>query len=269
MKGNPKIKRSEAPCWLKGRKRELGVLLVHGYMAAPYEVKELAEYLGERGLWVYAPRVKGHGTSPEDLAGRKYQEWIKSVDDGYAILTTICNRVVAGGFSNGAGLALELATRIPNLSGIFAICPPLKLKDFSSKLVPAIDAWNRLMDRFHREGAKKEFVENNPENPHINYSRNPVSGIRELERFMESIEPMIPSVKVPALVIQAQGDPVVNPKGSRKVYELLGSQNKSYVVFNINRHVIVSGEGSHMVHKAVGDFVEGLQNNTFKPGDSD
>jgi hypothetical protein len=41
------------------------------------------------------------------------------------------------------------------------------------------------------------------------------------------------------------------------------------VVFNINRHVIVSGEGSHMVHKAVGDFVEGLQNNTFKPGDSD
>jgi len=243
---------------VKGKKRELGVLLVHGYMAAPHEVKELAEYLGDRGIWVYAPRVKGHGTSPEDLAGRKYQEWIKSVDDGYALLTTICDRVVAGGFSNGAGLALELASRILDLSGIFAICPPLKLKDISSRLVPAIDVWNRLMDRFHREGAKKVFVENNPENPHINYSRNPVSGIRELERFMESIEPMIPSINVPALVIQAHGDPVVSPKGSRKVYELLGSQNKSYVVLNINRHVIVSGEGSHMVHKAVGDFIEAL-----------
>ena len=269
VEGESKNKEIGRPLLVKGKKKELGVLLVHGYMAAPYEVRELAEYLGERGLWVYAPRVKGHGTSPEDLAGRKYQEWIKSIDDGYAILTTICNRVVAGGFSNGAGLALELATRIPNLSGIFAICPPLKLKDISSKLVPAIDAWNRLMDRFHREGAKKEFVENNPENPHINYSRNPVSGIRELERFMESIEPMIPSVKVPALVIQAHGDPVVNPKGSQKVYELLGSQNKSYMVLNINRHVIVLGEGSHMVHKAVGDFVESLQYDTFKPGDSD
>ncbi len=86
---------------------------------------------------------------------------------------------------------------------------------------------------------------------------------------MESIEPRIPSIKVPALVIQAHDDPVVNPKGSRKVYELLGSKNKSYLVFNIDRHVIVLGEGSNMVHKAVGDFVEDLQHNRFKPGDSD
>lgn len=257
IEGETKKKEIGRPILIKGKK-ELGVLLIHGYMAAPYEVRELAEYLGKRGVSVYTPRVRGHGTSPEDLAGRKYQEWIQSVDDGYAVLKTICERVVAGGFSNGAGLALELAARTRDLSGVFAICPPLKLKDISARLVPAIDVWNRLMGRFHREGAKMEFVENNPENPHINYSRNPISGIRELERFMESIEPVIPSVKVPALVIQAHDDPVVDPKGSRKVYELLGSQNKSYVVLNINRHVIVSGEGSQMVHKSVGDFVESL-----------
>ena len=269
IEGESKQKEIGMPLLIKGKKKELGVLLIHGYMAAPYEVRELAEYLGQKGIWVYAPRVKGHGTSPEDLAGRKYQEWIKSVDDGYAILTSICDRVVAGGFSNGAGLALELASRIGGLSGVFAICPPLKLRDYSSRFVPAIDAWNRLMNRFSREGAKKEFVENNPENPHINYSRNPISGIRELERLMDSIEQIIPLVKVPALVIQADGDPVVNPKGSRKVYELLGSQDKSYMVFNINHHVIVSGEGSHMVHKAVGDFVESHKDIRLKPGDSD
>ncbi len=253
-------KRSEIgmPFLVKGKTAELGVLLVHGYMAAPFEMKELAGYLGRMGIWVYVPRVKGHGTSPEDLAGRKYEEWIESVEDGYAIMSSICRHVVAGGFSNGAGLALELAARIKNLSGVFAICPPLKLRDFSSRLVPAVDAWNRLMERFHREGAKKEFVENRPENPHINYMRNPVSGIRELERFMESVEPKLSSVKAPALVVQAHGDPVVSSKGSRRVYELLGSENKSYVVFNINRHVIVTGEGAHLVHKAVGDFIGSL-----------
>jgi esterase/lipase/1-acyl-sn-glycerol-3-phosphate acyltransferase len=246
------------PYLVKGKSAELGVLLVHGYMAAPFEMKELAGYLGRMGIWVYVPRVKGHGTSPEDLAGRKYEEWIKSVEEGYAIMSSKCRRVVAGGFSNGAGLALELASRIKNLSGVFAICPPLKLRDFSSKLVPAVDAWNRLMERFGREGAKKEFVENRPENPHINYSRNPVSGIRELERLMESVEPKLPSVKAPALVVQAHGDPVVSSKGSRRVYELLGSENKSYLVFNFNRHVIVTGEGAHLVHKAVGDFIGSL-----------
>jgi len=250
-------KRSEIgmPFLVKGKTAQIGVLLVHGYMAAPFEMKELAGYLGRMGVWVYAPRVKGHGTSPEDLAGRRYEEWIKSVEEGYAIMSSICRRVVAGGFSNGAGLALELAARIKNLSGVFAICPPLKLRDFSSRIVPAVDTWNRLMERFHREGAKKEFVENRPENPHINYSRNPVSGIRELERFMESVEPKLSAVKAPALVVQAHNDPVVSPKGSRRVYELLGSENKSYVVFNINRHVIVTGEGAHLVHKAVGDFI--------------
>lgn len=259
IEGESKGKEIGMPFLIRGRKNKPGVLLVHGYMAAPHEVRELAEYLGERGFWVYAPRVRGHGTSPDDLAGRKYQDWIISVDEGYVLLKALCERVIVGGFSNGAGLALELAARASGLAGIFAICPPLKLQYISSKLVPAIDVWNRLMDRFSREGAKKEFVENRPENPHINYLRNPVSGIRELERLMESIEPAIPSIKVPALVIQADGDPVVNPKGSRKVYELLGSQNKSYVVFNINRHVIVLGEGSYMVHKAVGDFVESLR----------
>jgi len=246
------------PFLVKGKTAEIGVLLVHGYMAAPFEMKELAGYMARMGIWVYAPRVKGHGTSPEDLAGRKYEEWIKSVEDGYAIMSSLCRRVVVGGFSNGAGLALELASRIKNISGVFAICPPLKLKDFSSKFVPAVDAWNRLMERFGREGAKKEFVENRPENPHINYSRNPVSGIRELERFMESVEPKLSSVKAPALVIQAHDDPVVSPKGSRKVYELLGSENKSYLMFNFNRHVIVTGEGAHLVHKAVGDFIGSL-----------
>ncbi|RPH50396.1 MAG: hypothetical protein EHM85_10490, partial [Desulfobacteraceae bacterium] len=130
--------------------------------------------------------------------------------------------------------------------------------DFSSRLVPAVDAWNRLMERFHREGAMKEFVENRPENPHINYSRNPVSGIRELERLMESVESALPSVKAPALVVQAHDDPVVSSRGSKKVYELLSSENKSYIVLNINRHVIVTGEGAHLVHKAVGDFIGSL-----------
>jgi esterase/lipase/1-acyl-sn-glycerol-3-phosphate acyltransferase len=247
------------PYILKGKSAELGVLLVHGYMAAPLEMRELAEHLSRMGLWVYVPRVRGHGTSPEDLAGRKYEEWIKSVEDGYACLSAVCGRVAAGGFSNGAGLALELASRIKKISGVFAICPPLKLKDFSSRLVPAVDAWNRLMGKFGKDGAKKEFVQNKPENPHINYSRNPVSGVRELERFMDSVEPKLSSVKAPALVIQAHDDPVVSPKGSRKVYEHIGSVNKSYLVFNFNRHVIITGEGAHLVHKAVGDFVVSLK----------
>ena len=243
------------PFLVKGRSRRLGVVLSHGYMAAPLEVRELALYLGQLGLWVYVPRLKGHGTSPDDLATRTYQDWQASVDLGYAIISSSCKRVIAGGFSTGAGLALDLAARMNDVIGVFAVSAPMRLKDFSSKFAPAVDMWNRIMERTRQVGAKKEFVQNKPENPHINYLRNPISGVVELERLMDDLETKLPGLRIPALVVQSRLDPVVDPRGSKKIFDLIGSQNKEYVLFNFERHGILLGEGSHRVHKAIGEFV--------------
>jgi pimeloyl-ACP methyl ester carboxylesterase len=121
---------------IRGRTRDVGVLVIHGYMASPLEVKELVQYLGRQGFWVFAPRLKGHGTSPEDLAVRTCQDWVRSVDQGYAVVRNYCRRVIVGGFSTGAGLALDLAARIKDLAGVFAVSPPLRLQDFSARFVP-------------------------------------------------------------------------------------------------------------------------------------
>ena len=154
IEGESKDKNVGAPFLIKGQNKDIGVVLIHGYMAAPLEIKELAVYLGRKGIPVYGPRVRGHGTSPEDLAIRSYQEWLASVEVGYAIMQNHCDRVVVGGFSNGAGLALDLAARIDGLAGVFAVCTPLKLQHISTKLVPAVDAWNRLMSRVRFEDAR-------------------------------------------------------------------------------------------------------------------
>jgi esterase/lipase len=255
IEGESKPKEVGMPYLIKGRSRHLGVVLSHGYMAAPLEVRALAEYLGRQGFWVYAPRLKGHGTSPDDLAIRSYRDWRESVDQGYAIISSICKHVVAGGFSTGAGLALDLAARVKEVVGVFAVSAPMRLKDFSSRFAPAVDMWNRIMKRARQAGAK-EFVENKPENPQINYLRNPISGVVELERLMDDLEAKLASLQVPALVVQSRGDPVVDPKGSRKIFELLGSEDKEYILFNFDRHGILLGEGSRRVHKTISDFLE-------------
>jgi esterase/lipase len=256
--GETKAKDVGKPFLLKGKKRNFGILLVHGYMAAPLEVKELAIYLNKRGWFVYVPRLKGHGTSPDDLAVRTYRDWVASVDEGFALISSLCRDVVAGGFSTGAGLALDLATRVETLKGVFAVSAPLRLQDLSARFAPAVGAWNRLMDRFHLNGGKKEFVENHPENPHINYSRNPISGVWELERLMDALEAKLPTIQIPTLVAQSQGDPVVDPKGSKRIFDLLGTQDKEYLLFNFDRHGILLGDGAHRVHRAIGDFIEQL-----------
>ncbi len=258
VQGESKKKNVGRPFFLRGRSNKMGIVLMHGYMAAPLEVRDLASYLNNLDITVYAPRLKGHGTSPVDLAMRQYTEWIESVERGYAIIRNYCDHVVVGGFSMGAGLAFDLALRTRDLSGVFAVAPPLKLQNFSSNFVPAVNLWNRLLKSINIDKNRMEFVENNPENPHINYTRNPVAGIAELGRLMETLESRLAAVSIPALIIQSQADPVVNPKGSQMIFEKLGSADKEYLLVNYKRHGIINGEGSGRVFRAIGEFVQKL-----------
>ena len=253
-----KERRVGAPVLLKGSSRRLGVVLVHGFLSAPLEVAELAAYLNRRGLWVYLVRLKGHGTAPEDLALRSGKDWVESVDLGYALMSALCQRVVLGGFSFGGGVALDCASRVKNLAGVFAVCPPQRLLDLSSRFAPAVTVWNRVMDFISYQEAKKEFVVTVPERPEINYARLPISGLRQMGRFMRELEPKLAKISVPVQVLQADGDPVVDPEGSGRLFAMLGSQEKNYQKFPLQRHGILVGPGSEEVHAAIGLFVEGL-----------
>ena len=254
IEGESRPRQVGAPFLLRGRARKTGIVLIHGYMAAPMEVAELARYLNRQGWWVYAPRVKGHGTSPEDLSLRSRQDWMESADLGYAIISLSCRKTVAGGFSNGAGLALDLAARIPDITAVFAVCPPFKLHSATARLAPAMDMWNRIISRVRPKMAR-QFVENNPENPDINYVRNPVSGVSELEKLMDQVMESAPAINSPVLLVLADQDPVVDEKGARQFFDSLALDNKQYMLFHFDRHGIIRGQGSPRVHRAIGQFV--------------
>jgi len=258
VEGQSKPKAVGRPFLVRGDRKDLGIILIHGYMAAPLEVRALGDYLGGLGYRVFAPRLKGHGTAPEDLAASTCMEWVESVEEGYVFMNEICRKVVVGGFSTGAGLALDLCTRVKDIAGVFAISPPMKLQDFSARFVPAVHFWNKLMGKMNVESAKREFIENHPENPHINYFRNPISAINELDRLMDQVADRLPDIKIPALVVQSLGDPVVDPSGSLKVFKGLGAKDKEYLMVNYGRHGIINGEGSERVFGAVGEFLARL-----------
>ncbi len=255
-KTESKKKNVGRPFLMRGNPDGAGICLIHGYMAAPLEIRGLAHYLNTLGYTVYAPRLRGHGTAPADLATRRYEDWTQSVEYGYVILKNLCKTVIVGGFSMGAGLALELASRVDGLAAVVAIAPPLKLQDFSSRLVPGLNLWNRLLGSVNMDNRKKEFVENQPENPHINYVRNPLSGVYELERLMEKTGSRLSMIRIPALIIQSQADPVVKPRGAEKIFEKIATAEKEYLLLNYPRHGIINGEGSRRVYTAVGNFIQ-------------
>ena len=194
----------------------------------------------------------------EDLAQSSYHDWLDTVHLAYAAVKTCCRKVVLGGFSTGAGLVLHMVAGGVPAAGVVAVCPPMRLQDLSSRLVPAVDVWNRFMKMVHIDRAQMAFVDNHPENPHINDHRNPIAGVRELDRLMDDLAPRLDAVTVPALVVQSHGDPVVNPAGSKKLFDQLGSADKTYLLVNQPRHGILLGDGADRIYRAINDFIHRL-----------
>jgi esterase/lipase len=257
LEGESKPRHIGAPIFFRRLRASTGVLLVHGYMAAPEEVRPLAEHLYEHGYTVFSPRLRGHGTSPEDLARRNWEDWLQSVQRGYLLLANSCKDVVLGGFSAGGSLALLAATDgLHKVRAVFAINCAIKLRRMTAKLAPAVVLWNNLVNRLVNDERRRHFIPNDPENPHINYLRNPISGVKELMELMNELSGKLDRIEVPALLIQASDDPVVHPAGSKLLYEGLGSQDKELIMINSDRHGILRGEGSERVFARVLEFLD-------------
>jgi esterase/lipase len=243
IEGESKPEKIGAPFFKTSIFNRYGVLLIHGYMAAPEEVRLLAEEIFKAGYDVYGVRLRGHGTSPEDLSTRRWEDWYESVNRGYVAIKNSSKEFAIAGFSTGAGLALLQAARKPDkFRAVIPVSAPLRLQDIRSHLSGAVVFFNSILDKFKMSKKKMEFVANNPENPHINYIRNPVKGTYELDQMMNVLEKELKNVKIPALVIQGSHDPVVNPQSADEIFEKIGSEKKTLIKINSARHGIVRGD---------------------------
>jgi carboxylesterase len=254
--GETKPPRIGDPYLLENPGSRHGVLLVHGLMAAPEEVREWADYLFALGYTVYAPRMAGHGTSAADLSRRRASEWIDSVDRGHAILRSCCERVVAAGFSTGGAVVLHRVIGNPGaFSALVSISAPLRLVRFSARFAEPLRRWNRMLDAVGATKLRKEFVTNHPDNPHINYSRCPVSSIAEIRRLMREVSRGLSTVSIPSLIIHARQDPKVDVRSAREIHQRLGARVKRYREIDFDQHGIVRGEIAREVFAEVGAFL--------------
>lgn len=244
------------PVFLPSSQSTWGVLLIHGLMAAPEEVREWADYLNAQGFTVYAPRLAGHGTSAEDLENRCAEEWIASVERGQRILQCCCTHIVIAGFSTGGAVALQCAIQQPDaFQAIISISAPLRFKSFAARLAEPVHAGNRLMEKLGLTPYQKRFVTNHADNPHINYLRCPVRSIVELKGLMRRVRRRLSAIRIPSLVMHADKDPKVDVRGGRELYRLLGSGQKHYQEVCFHQHGIVRGDITREVFAETGAFL--------------
>ena len=261
IEGEAKPKKIGRPFLLKNFPNKNGVILVHGYLAAPEEIRVVADYLHNNGFTVYGVRLRGHGTSADDLAKRKWIDWYRSFNRAYIIMENTVKNLAIVGFSTGAGIALlQAANKGNRFKGVISINAPLRLQNITSHFSSAVVMWNKLLEKIKLEKGKFEFVTNNPENPHINYNRNPLIGVMELGRLMDAVEDRLKDVNIPSLIIQGSNDPVVNPVSGLEIFEKIGTKDKEIYRIYSDRHGIVRGKESEIVCQRALEFL----NKVFK-----
>ncbi len=245
------------PFFLQARKPRLGVLLVHGYLAAPEQMRPMAEHLRDRGASVYVVRLDGHGTSPEQLTQVRWQQWMATVRCGYGVVRQHDERVVVGGFSLGGVLSLLLAASLGSgVVGTFAINPPMGLRDRRASLVGPLVRFNGALRRLHLSNGHYQRLNDDTESPDINYRRDFLAGIREVRAVSQVCWRRLREVTAPTLLLQSDRDPLVTSEATRRALRRLGAADRSLETLPFDRHVIVRGEGSERVCGLVGDFVE-------------
>jgi esterase/lipase/1-acyl-sn-glycerol-3-phosphate acyltransferase len=235
---------------------DVGVLLIHGYMASPEEMRPLNEYLVNEGFTVYSVRLMGHGTSPVDLKGRNWEDWFYSARVGYTILSKLVKKIYICGFSMGGALSWHLAAcDYPKIKGIISISAAMKLVSRASIMAPALDIMDNVLKYIGLKRSPVQFVRNNPENPHINYFKNPIHGVDQLLELIKVVKGELIKVKVPALIIQGGNDPTVDPESAVEYFNAISSETKGLIWVDSPYHGIVYRGGDNKFKRIV-EFIE-------------
>ena len=218
-----------------------GVVLVHGVLASPAELKGLGQRLAALGHPVLGVRLSGHGTSPWDLRERSWQDWLASVQRGYEIMRLLTRDVLVVGFATGASLSLHLAaSRPPGLVGVVSVSAPLTFRPRSVAFASFIHGLNKLGEWAYMQDGVKPFLPRDPEHPDIDYRNMPVRGLVELRKVADELGKRLPKVACPVTIIQGTEDPIVDPASANLIHDRIGSVEKSLHMVPSTRHGILN-----------------------------
>jgi len=123
------------------------------------------------------------------------------------------------------------------------------------RYVPALSWWNQVVKSigFHR-GAW-DYVDNPSEAPEVNYLKNPIHGVHQIQQLVDDLVPRLGAIRQPALICQSDQDPVVDPGSADRLREALGSEQRDLVGFNDQKHIIMNGPCRNQLYDRIGDWL--------------
>lgn len=211
------------------------ILCLHGLGGTGATMWPVVAVLSGRGHTVLAPTLPGHGSTPDDLVGVGWGDWLAAARDWPADVVV--------GQSMGAALALALAAEERVLAAVVI-----------NPLAPDPDAVDGLEWRLSRG---HEWIDV-PPSPlgELAYERLPVAALLSMHQGLLGLD--LAAVQVPVLLVTSAGDDVVDPQCSDVVAARLGRRVRRLRLAR-GGHVATLDADRDRLATAVATFASGIR----------
>ncbi|WP_027417102.1 alpha/beta hydrolase [Aneurinibacillus terranovensis] len=227
---------------------QTGMLLIHGFTGSTAEMQPMGRFFQNQGYTVHAPLLAGHGTVPEEMKQTRWQDWWKSVLQGYDRLASFgCKRVFAAGLSMGGLLALRLTLHRP-VDALISLNTPIEVRDKRIKWAKYVHYLRPFIPR----GDKKEV---HIEKEMFPYERFPLVCVASLWELIRVVKKEIGLVKTPVLVLQSQHDETIEPASARYIYSQIGADYKELKYYGNSGHILTLDREREQVFRDVHAFI--------------
>ncbi len=189
-------------CATQGDGARIGVVLSHGFTGSPHGLRAWAQSFADAGFAVRMPLLPGHGTSWQELARTRWQQWHAALDEAYLDLDSQCDHVFVAGMSMGGALALRIAATRP-VAGVVLVNPALVIDDPRAPLAGILKLVLKSTPAIANDILKPGVDEGA-------YPRTPVAAAHEMNKMFKDTIRLLPRVTAPVRVFRSTVDHVVS-----------------------------------------------------------
>jgi acylglycerol lipase len=237
-------------CWLPDKKPKAVLLVAHGLAEHSGRYKNLVEYFVPKGYAVYALDHRGHGKSEGQ---RSYVDNFKDyLTDLKTFFDKVRNenkdaRIFLFGHSLGATIAVAYAVEHQDelaglmVSGSSLVPPPgvspalLAIAGILSALAPKMGVTLLDASTISRDQSVVDAYVNDPL---VFRGKVPARTGAELAKMWKQLPDRVGKIKLPILIMHGGADQLSDPRGSKLLYERVGSKDKTLKIYDACYHEI-------------------------------
>jgi carboxylesterase len=227
----------------------VGVLVSHGFTGNPGSVRPLAEALVDAGFTVEMPLLPGHGTVLEDMVPTRFEDWSGAIEEVYLDLAGRCEQVVVAGLSMGGTLSCWLAARHPEVAGLVCInAAVLPTEPEAMEMLRLMIEGGEVV----APGIGSDIAD--PDAVERAYDGSPLECALSLFEAVSALQPELPRIGCPVLIMTSPEDHVVNPAGGDHLAELVAGPVEQ-VSLDRSYHVATLDHDKDLINERTVEFV--------------